>query len=80
MSFCRIDDKRIRTREPVTEPDALIIQDPTLLRQAELFGGFGRDGYMLVNSTRNFGELGLTSSSAASAGTGCWSSRRARWP
>src|SRR5207244_2313099 len=25
MSFCRIDDKPIRTHEPVTEPDALII-------------------------------------------------------
>src|ERR1700674_4260329 len=31
MSFCRIDDKPIRTHEPVTEPDALVIQDPTLL-------------------------------------------------
>ena len=59
MSFCRIDDKPIRTHEPVTEPDALIIQDPTLLHQAELFAGLGRDGYILVNSTRNFGELGL---------------------
>ena len=29
MSFCRMDDKPIRTHEPVTEPDALIIQDPT---------------------------------------------------
>ena len=38
MSFCRIDDKPIRTHEPVTEPDALIIQDPTLLHQADLKG------------------------------------------
>ena len=59
MSFCRIDDKPIRTHEPVTEPDALIIQDPTLLHQADLFAGLGRDGYVLVNSTRSFGELGL---------------------
>jgi pyruvate ferredoxin oxidoreductase gamma subunit len=59
MSFCRIDDKPIRTHEPVTEPDALIIQDPTLLHQADLFAGLGRDGYMLVNSTKNFGELAL---------------------
>jgi len=59
MSFCRIDDRPIRTREPVTEPDALIIQDPTLLHQADLFAGLGRDGYMLVNSARTFGELGL---------------------
>jgi pyruvate ferredoxin oxidoreductase gamma subunit len=59
MSFCRIDDKPIRTHEPVTEPDALIIQDPTLLHQAELFAGLGPDGYMLVNAVRDFAELGL---------------------
>ena len=33
VSFCRISDAPIRTHEPVTEPDALIIQDLTLLRQ-----------------------------------------------
>jgi pyruvate ferredoxin oxidoreductase gamma subunit len=31
MSFCRIDDKPIRTHEPVTEPDALIVQDHHLV-------------------------------------------------
>ena len=59
MSFCRIDDKPIRTRDPVTEPDALIIQDPTLLHQADLFAGLSREGYLLVNSTKSFDELGL---------------------
>jgi pyruvate ferredoxin oxidoreductase gamma subunit len=59
MSFCRIDDKPIRTHEPVTEPDALIVQDPTLLHQADLLAGLTSSGYMLVNSTRSFAELGL---------------------
>jgi pyruvate ferredoxin oxidoreductase gamma subunit len=59
QSFCRIGDQPIRTREPVTEPDALVIQDPTLLHQADLFAGLRREGYVLVNSTRGFGELGL---------------------
>jgi pyruvate ferredoxin oxidoreductase gamma subunit len=59
MSFCRIDAKPIRTHEPVTEPDALIIQDPTLLHQADLFAGLGREGYMLINSAKSFDELGL---------------------
>lgn len=59
MSFCRIADRPIRTHEPVTEPDALIIQDPTLLHQAELFAGLGREGYVLINSAKGFGELGL---------------------
>jgi pyruvate ferredoxin oxidoreductase gamma subunit len=59
QSFCRIDDKPIRTHEPVAEPDALVIQDPTLLHQAGLFAGLGREGYVLVNSTLDFSELGL---------------------
>ncbi len=59
MSFCRIDEAEIRTHEPVSEPDALIIQDPTLLHQAELFAGLGHKGYMLINSTHGFDELGL---------------------
>ena len=58
-SFCRIDDKPIRTHEPVSEPDALLIQDPTLLHQADLFAGLRPDGFVLVNSTRGFAELGL---------------------
>jgi pyruvate ferredoxin oxidoreductase gamma subunit len=36
MAFCRIDDKPIRTREPVLVPDALVIQDPTLLPSLDL--------------------------------------------
>jgi len=61
MSFCRIDDKPIRTREPVSEPDALLIQDPTLLHQAGIFEGLRPDGYVLVNSARGAGDLGLAS-------------------
>jgi pyruvate ferredoxin oxidoreductase gamma subunit len=59
MAFCRIDDKEIRLREPVMHPDALIIQDPTLLHQVDLFSGLSPDGYILINSTRNFDELGI---------------------
>jgi pyruvate ferredoxin oxidoreductase gamma subunit len=59
QSFCRIDDKPIRTHEPVSEPDALVIQDPTLLHQSDLFAGLGHDGYVLLNSTKSFSELGL---------------------
>lgn len=58
-SFCRIDDRPIRTHEPVTDPDALLIQDPTLLHSADLFAGLKPGGYVLLNSTRSFGELGL---------------------
>ncbi len=59
VSFCRIDDHPIRVREPVSEPDALIIQDPTLLHQVNVFDGLGDEGYILINSSRGFAELGL---------------------
>ena len=35
VSFCRIDDRPIRLREPSTHPDAVIVQDPTLLHQVK---------------------------------------------
>lgn len=59
MAFCRIDDKPIRLREPVMEPDALIIQDSTLLHQVDVFAGFKRDGYILINTSKSFEALGL---------------------
>jgi pyruvate ferredoxin oxidoreductase gamma subunit len=59
VSFCRISDEPIRAREPIAEPDALIVQDPTLLHQVDLFAGLGPDGYVLLNSARGFAELGV---------------------
>ncbi|MBI1195980.1 MAG: 2-oxoacid:acceptor oxidoreductase [Gammaproteobacteria bacterium] len=59
VSFCRISDREIRLREPIMEPDALIIQDPTLLHQADVFAGFKTDGYVLINTTKTLSDLGL---------------------
>ena len=59
VSFCRIAEHEIRTREPVSAPDALVVQDPTLLHQVDVFGGLRREGYVLINSPRTFHELGL---------------------
>jgi len=59
VAFCRIDDKEIRLREPILAPDALIIQDPTLLHQVAVFSGLQPHGYILINTTRSFEELGI---------------------
>jgi pyruvate ferredoxin oxidoreductase gamma subunit len=59
VSYCRIDNKEIRTREPILEPDAIIIQDPTLFGSLDVFQGLKSDGYVLVNSNKNFEELGV---------------------
>jgi pyruvate ferredoxin oxidoreductase gamma subunit len=50
MAFCRIDDRPIRVREPILEPDALIVQDPTLLAQMDVFAGLRAHGFVLLNS------------------------------
>ena len=59
VSYCRIDDREIRTREPVMTPDAVIVQDVTLINQVDLFAGLSPVGYVLVNTSRSFEELGL---------------------
>jgi pyruvate ferredoxin oxidoreductase gamma subunit len=59
VAFCRIADREIRAHEPIAHPDALIVQDPTLLHQVDVFSGLGPDGYILINSSRPFDELGL---------------------
>lgn len=59
VSFCRMDDKPIRLREPILEPDAIIIQDVTLLGAVPVFQGLKPDGYVLINSTKTLKDLGL---------------------
>jgi pyruvate ferredoxin oxidoreductase gamma subunit len=59
VSFCRIDDRPIRMREPITDPDAVIVADPTLLHQVDLFAGLDSDDFLLVNTSRTLTGLGL---------------------
>jgi pyruvate ferredoxin oxidoreductase gamma subunit len=59
VAFCRIDEREIRLREPVLEPDVLIVQDPTLLHQVDVFQGLKLDGYVLINSKHSLDDLGL---------------------
>lgn len=57
VSFCRIADGPIRTHEPIVQPSALIIVDPTLLHQVDVFGGLSEDGWVLINTSRPLSEL-----------------------
>jgi pyruvate ferredoxin oxidoreductase gamma subunit len=60
VSYCRIDDIEIRTHEPISEPDAIIVQDATLLHQVDLFSGAGKDAYIIINTLRELDHLGLS--------------------
>ncbi|MBX6390858.1 MAG: 2-oxoacid:acceptor oxidoreductase family protein, partial [Frankia sp.] len=59
VAFCRLDDVPIRRHEPVLHPDVVIVQDPALLHELDVFEGMRPDGWVLVNSARDVDELGL---------------------
>ncbi len=50
-AYCRIDDQPIRAREPVTEPDLVVVLDPTLLGQRLVFDGLKPHGIALINTS-----------------------------
>lgn len=57
VSYCRIDDVPIRTREPIEVPDGVIVQDPTLLHAMNPFQGMDRDGWAVVNTRLSPNEV-----------------------
>jgi len=60
QAFARISDSAITIREPVMEPDMLIIQDPSLFQAVDVFDGAKRDGYLLINSSKTIEQLGIS--------------------
>jgi len=59
MAFVRIDDKKIRTREDVQNPDYLIVQDYNLIGSVPVLDGLKPDGLILVNTELKPEELQL---------------------
>jgi pyruvate ferredoxin oxidoreductase gamma subunit len=60
MAFCRIADVEIRLREPVMEPDAVLVQDATLLHSVQVFQGLRPDAFVLINTGKSPDALGLS--------------------
>ncbi len=50
QAFTRLDDKPIREKTQVYNPDCMIVIDPTLLKLASLFSGLKPEGILIVNS------------------------------
>jgi len=64
VAFCRVAERAIRSHEPILRPDAVVIQDPTLLHQVDVFGGLKPDGIVVVNTGRSLDDLGLATLAA----------------
>lgn len=50
VAYARIDEKEIRTHEPILEPNAVVVQDKTLLGAIDVFSGIDANGYAIINS------------------------------
>lgn len=57
--FCPVADEPIRVHEPIGLPDAVVVQDVTLLPRVDVFEGLGPDGFLVVDSARAFNSLDL---------------------
>lgn len=51
-AFVRIDDKFIRSRQQVYEPDYIIIQDPSLVATANVLDGAKKSSIVIINSNK----------------------------
>jgi pyruvate ferredoxin oxidoreductase gamma subunit len=52
QAFVRFDNKKIRLRSQVYEPDYIIVQDSTLIRDVNVFQGVKPGGIVIVNTEK----------------------------
>ena len=57
VAYVRIDDIPIELREPVLDPNLLIVQDPTLFHAIDVFAGLRDDGWVLINTSKKLEDL-----------------------
>jgi 2-oxoacid:acceptor oxidoreductase gamma subunit (pyruvate/2-ketoisovalerate family) len=49
-AYNRIDDKPIRRHDSVTRPDAVVVLDPSLVREGDVTEGLAENGLVLLNA------------------------------
>ncbi len=57
QAFTRISKDRIYTHEQVTNPDAVVVLDPTLLEVVDVTAGIKPGGVLVINSDRSPEEM-----------------------
>ena len=55
VAFCRIDEKPIRIRTNIYNPDLVLVLDPSILRLINVTSGLKKDGILITN-TKYSGE------------------------
>jgi 2-oxoacid:acceptor oxidoreductase gamma subunit (pyruvate/2-ketoisovalerate family) len=52
VAFTRIDDKPIREKTQIYNPDCMVVIDPTLMKLPALFTGLRPEAFLILNSPR----------------------------
>ena len=59
-AFCRVDDKYIRTREQVYEPDYVMVLDASLLDAVNVAEGLSDKGMIIINTNEDAKKLKIS--------------------
>ena len=57
VAFLRVDDKQIKIRSNINEPDLVMVLDPSILRIVDVAAGLKEDGILVANTKFNAEEL-----------------------
>ncbi len=57
IAYARLDEKRVRNRTSVKNPDVTIVLDPSILSIVDTSEGLTEDGIQVINTSRKAGEL-----------------------
>lgn len=52
QAFVRFSDEKIRLRSQIYEPDYIIVQDSTLIRDVNVFAGMSEGGIAIINTEK----------------------------
>ncbi|MFQ6092794.1 MAG: 2-oxoacid:acceptor oxidoreductase family protein [bacterium] len=58
-AFTRVDDRQIRLRCEIYEPDHLMVLDPTLIEAVDITSGLKENGWIVINSDKRPEEFCL---------------------
>lgn len=57
VAFCRIDEKQIKIRSNINEPDIVLVLDPSILRIVNVAAGLKDDGILVTNTKHKADEI-----------------------
>lgn len=60
VAFTRLDDKPVRVRTQIYEPNAVIVLDDTLVEAVDVTKGLNQDGFVLLNTDKKPGDFAFS--------------------